>query len=259
MSRRSLAIALSMLATTAQAAEPQQFEMPPDQVVARITHVALTPCRESTDTRLPAGLAARYEALLLGELRALGLRATPPEEYVRLWRELSIALGGVFDPSTGKPIAERYRAAREHTLRELQSLHGIDGVADCAVFVEGNAAVESDEYTSYSLRIPPWRLGDEVLMWKGKKLRGFYDQMPQRVRVLSVGVSLSDLNDVTLYRDATRLGWFALRVAGEETSRPIKEIASPDKDERVRGLLRALRDAYAARAATPSAAPRGAP
>ncbi|HEY8123795.1 MAG TPA: hypothetical protein VII78_20920 [Myxococcota bacterium] len=208
----------------------EPFSVPADQVKARVHTVAIRPPRIEAPYDFPPEATARHTAVLQRELERAGLTVVPAGAYARAWIEASARLGGVYDPLTGVADPEKWKLAREHTLRELMRVHAIDAVLDWGYF----------EAPIYDLDGSPpyWVAGGEPLRIDGAKLR-VYDAGigANRVVGLWAWATLSDRADGELYGRATEVAWSQLRLGARLEQRELSEVLGANSDKRVAHLL----------------------
>lgn len=256
MRRRSL-LALALGLPLAAAGEPARdpFTVPAAQVTQRVRAVAICPPRNDTRFEIPTPVTGRHAAALQRELERAGVRSTPLGFCARAWIEASALLGGVYDPVTGDADPEKWKLAREHTLRELAREHAIDGIVDWGYF----------EAPIYDLQSSPpwWSAAGEPLTLGGQRLEVYEAGIgANRVLGLWAWLSVSDRSDATLYRSSEPLAWSELRLGARTQKRELAALTAPERDARVGALLRhfvrAFRNAHtpAAREAAAAFAPQ---
>jgi len=242
-----------LLAIAGPAMAGDVFQVPEEQVVASVHVVALAPLRDLTKDGAPSAALVRWEAVLTEELTALGLKVVPSTEFARVWGALASELGGVWDPVTGKADAKKLKAARQHTFGELQRLHGIDAVIDWHI-VESHTSRLWSEWHTFGKQV--WKAGDETLQLGGAPLVLRANQeRPTRVLVVDLSLFLSDRNDVTLYQGTLEVAWTEVRHGARRERRPAAEVFAPDRDVRIRAMLKPLREAFDAAAGKAKAEP----
>jgi hypothetical protein len=227
-------------------AEPRResFTVPAEHVKARVHTVVIRPPLNETPHDLPPPVIARHTAVLQRELERIGLAVVPPGLYARAWIESAARLGGVYDPVSGESDPDKWKLAREHTLRELSRSHAIDAVLDWGYY----------EAPIFDLvgSPPYWVAAGEPLHLGGDKLR-VYELGIGANRVLGLWgwARLSDRGDGELYRRTLELAWTQLRLGARVQTREPAEFAGDASDKRVAALLTDLVRAY--RYAPPSA------
>jgi len=249
---RSLGIALILCVALAGAARAEwrreSFKVPAEQVKARVHSVAIRPPRNETRHVLAPEVLARHAAALERELERVGLAVVPPGVYARAWIEAAARLGGVYDPITGESDPEKWKLAREHTLRELSRTHQIDAVLDWGYY-------EAPIYDLIGAR-PHWVAAGEPLHLGGEKLRVYELGIgANRVVGLWGWATLSDRADGELYRRTLELAWTELRLGARLESRAPAEFAGESSDRRVASLLADLVRGFKFAAPKPSGAP----
>jgi len=247
MRSRALALILLLMLSGAAFAERRResFTVPADQVKARVHTVVIRPPLNESPHDLPPPVLARHAAVLQRELERIGLAVVPPGLYARAWIESAALLGGVYDPVSGESDPEKWKLAREHTLRELSRTHAIDAVLDWGYY----------EAPIYELvgSPPYWVAAGEPLHVDGEKLR-VYELGIGANRVLGIWgwARLSDRGDGDLYQRTLELAWTQLRLGARIQTREPAEFTGDASDKRVASLLADLVRAY--RYAKPSAA-----
>lgn len=225
--RRSASWGAALLATlccaaTAAGEELNPYEMPAQQFAARVRTIALRPIGVPGDVPHPDALRARIEALVGDRLRAKGYEVVAPTVWAATWLEMSRRLGGTFDVITGDPRPEQFKAAFDHTARELERTHGVDAVLSAFVsigpasFGRGLFAFET---WGQSLRYAGQVVGPEI--WEA----------PQSVRGAYLNVLITDLAGDKLYGIRYGIEWTAIYVARGYEERPLAEVF--DEPERI--------------------------
>jgi hypothetical protein len=174
-------VALMVVGCATAPPPPDPYRVPREEVRGKVKKVALVPVHFSRDVNDPDALKGRIEALVAAKLNRGGIDVIPSSVYEGLWRPMVVDMGGIFDRMTGKLDAAKAKIVREHTLRELRSRHGADGVLYLSV-AEGSATIASGRAT--------WDGVTEAYETHG--FRG-------KIRALSLAVTLADTNGVTLY------------------------------------------------------------
>jgi hypothetical protein len=252
--RRSLALIACFALPAIALAEPkhESFTVPAEQVKARVRTIAIRPPRSTTAYDLPPATLARHGAVLERELARAGLSVVPAGAFARAWIEPAARLGGVYDPVSGEADMEKWKVAREHTLRELSRTHQIDAVLDWGYH----------EHPIHDLQgfKPYWLAAGEPLSLRGEKLRVYELGIgANRVVGLWGWLILSDRADGELYNREVELAWTELRLGARIERRGLAEFTGEASDKRVALLLtdlvRAFRSAPAGASPAPAAKP----
>lgn len=127
-------VTCAVLVTLGSISMARAAELPdPATVRAGLKTVAVTPLRAPTDIPNRPEVQRRIEGAVEARLRASGLSVVPAEEMRKIEDELLAALGGYYDPRTGKIDEERYKAYRDHASSEFRRLHPTDAWVEPAV------------------------------------------------------------------------------------------------------------------------------
>jgi hypothetical protein len=139
----------------------------------------------------------------------------------------------------------KWRVVREHALRELTRLHGVDALLDCQLFdVRTFPEMQRDGFAI------DFVVAGEVL----RTPSGWGLRNVKHVHVLGIAIGLRDRGDSLLYRASEPIAWIALRNADNWTLRSSEDVFSPAHDARIDLLLVSLRNSTES-AATPPEAP----
>ena len=98
----------------------------PATVRARLKTVAVTPLRAPPDLPDRATVQARIERDVEERLAAAGLVVIPAAEMRRIEDEVRVALGGYYDPRTGKRDEQKFKSYESHVSSEFRRLHPAD-------------------------------------------------------------------------------------------------------------------------------------
>ena len=183
------AILVSMTACAATTAY-NPFKVPQADIKNKVKVVALAPINFPTDIDNAEAIKATFESLVTAKLREGGFTVVPSPEYGQIWKDMTEKLNGIFDPMTGKRDQQKYKTAREHTLRELASRTKADGLLDFAV-----VPVKA----GFRLNVASWHGTSEDLVPGGVFTAVLIGGSNGTVGALSLGVTLSDINDVEMY------------------------------------------------------------
>lgn len=116
-------------AAAEQPAPYDPFVIPAAKFHAEVKSIALAPLDVSADPKAFSPLRAEAETRFAEAVAKQGFRVVPAQEYRRIWAALAGRLGGVYDPVTGDPIADKWKACTDLVARELAREHGVDAIA----------------------------------------------------------------------------------------------------------------------------------
>lgn len=241
-SRACLALALLLaLALPARGEEYDPYEIPREQFRAQVSRVALRPMRLPDNTPDAARVRAELETLITAELEKRGYTVIGSKTFAEIWRRYAADLGGVFDPVTGMPDAEKYALAQQHTVRELERTQNVDAVL--------TASIGLDAMTAY-MGFWSWKAAGTAIRWKGRDLYSAQNQQPQRVEGPYLALTLHDPAQVLLYSGRIALTWSRVYAGGGYEEVPVAELYGDRgrNQEKVGLLLAPLVDRKAAAA-----------
>lgn len=214
----------------AAADESSPFIQPKDQFLARVQRIALHPVRVSPNLDDGTPLRDRFDRLLADGLRARGYTVIDPATVLPVWRTMSEALGGVYDPLSGAHRAEPFTAACDHTGRELERLHEADAMLFATLGTDVAPFYSDGVYSSFKT----W---GEPLLWEGEPLGGGSPNRPQQVRAAFLQVLITDLACNVLYKTRVGIGWTTFYAARSREDRaPGQWHANPARVERAVAL-----------------------
>jgi hypothetical protein len=194
------------------------FKVPREVVQGRVHTIALAPVSLPFPMEHPVGARTLLESLLAKKLESGGIHTVPSRELDRIWRKLSDEVGGVFDPVTGKPNDEKYKAVREHSARELQRAFHADAILWPSVGLETLFPYQ-DWFREYACRsrFPapnPSFLGGNVIV--------------QRVIGTDLNIQIQDIDGTELYRVRTCIEWTASYRSGGYRKQPASQLYGAD-------------------------------
>jgi len=170
------------------------FKVPEQGFRDRFKTVAMAPVAVPGDLAEPDPVKAKFASLVEAKLREAGFTVVSSKETLDLFQNMSKQLGGIFDPVTGKRDEAKFKAAREHTLRELGTKFKAEAVVYSTIFAG------------------PARFGGGTAHWNGASesitmAQGFLasfqvNNLSGTTRALSLGVSIEDINGTDLYANA---------------------------------------------------------
>ncbi len=176
------------------------FKIPEDQLRSKIHTIALVPIIAPDGLEKPDQVKAKFESLLDAKLRKLGFKVIPSREYDAIWKKMMDKVGGYFDPVTGKRDDAKFKAVKTHTLREVNSKLKADAVLYSAIRVFP---------VKFSSNQASWHGTSESLVAGGALQKFFSNQFNGTVSALSLGVNISDSNEVDMY-----VNWGGIQVLG---------------------------------------------
>lgn len=130
----ALAASLAPAAWAGKKADPA-FEVPREEIVARIKTIGVMPLEIPRDIPDAAGATQRYEAEVVGRLERAGFTVVKPEVMRVIRERLRQALGGLYDPLDGKPIEDKVKAYQDYVRNEYQTQHPVDGTLRIGIMV----------------------------------------------------------------------------------------------------------------------------
>ena len=122
-------VALTALAPLAPAATPTadpRFKIPRAQLLTTVKSVGVMPVFVPDLVPDSDGVARRLESEVLARIAPAGFELVPPEAMKEIQDRAKTALGGVYDPMTGRPNNDKVRAYREYIANEYRHDHPVD-------------------------------------------------------------------------------------------------------------------------------------
>ncbi len=201
------------------AEDDERFKMPKAHFEQTVRTLAIAPVSLPAGTPDATNARQRIERLLTVELERRGYGVVASPVFIRLWRDLSGKLGGVFDPVSGTRIDDRWKLAFDYTARELKSGYQVDAILFPSVII-GEVTVSSLE------AIPPaMRAQSEIQLALGTHLR----------------VTIRDLNAARMYQWSSAMEVTEVFAGRSHEKRPASELYRLD-DKLERAVARVLRD-----------------
>jgi hypothetical protein len=124
-----LALGMSALHAT----QPEPFAIPRAQLLAAIKTIALMPVAIDDSVPDADALASVLEQEITRRLQQCGFTVVPPSVMREIRARAQTAIGGVYDPMTGAPLAERLAALEEFSEQEYRTQHPADAILRAAV------------------------------------------------------------------------------------------------------------------------------
>lgn len=240
--RCALALLFAVFALPARAGDDYDpYRIPREQFRAEVSRVALRPLRLPDGTPDAERVRVELEGLIAAELEKRGYTVVPSEAFADTWRRFATDLGGVYDPISGMPDAQKYVLAQQHTVRELERTQNVDGVL--------SASIALDAMPAY-IGFWSWEAAGTPIRWQGKDLPSAVNQQPQRVEGPYLRVLIHDNAQVLLYDAQIALAWSRVYVGGGYEEVPATELYGKRErnQETVAKLLAPMVDRKAAAA-----------
>lgn len=137
-----LAIAVALPALAAD--EDSPFTSSKRDFSRQYKVIALAPVDANDYLQMPDAVARQLEADVTRHLQRNGFTVIPSSVLAGIRETMEAQVGGVMDPETGQTDMARWRAVREHSLRELRRQHTFDAIGIIRVDVN-RVPMESDE------------------------------------------------------------------------------------------------------------------
>ena len=190
-------LALAVAGATAAPDRDARFRVPREELLARLKTIGVVPAAVPQEVPDADGVAARLDSEVTASLRDAGFEVVPPLAMREITARALSAIGGVYDPLTGRPIQERVDAVREFTRGEYALAHQVDALLEVEV-VAGHARF-SDGYASWD------GVRDNITSHGGAA--GFFAGIGAAgvVRSLSLAVRLVDAGGNVLYANVAGL------------------------------------------------------
>jgi len=248
MKRQSLltaALTTTLIVAGCATAPPYNpFKITEEEFRGKIKTIALSPVAVPADLADSDPVKAKFESLIQAKLREAGFSVVPSQETAEIFNNMNKQLGGIFDPVTGKRDETKFKAAREHALRELNTKFKADAVlypsisAGTARFGGGKASWGG---TSESVAISE---GFLAALQVGN--------LSGSVRALSLVVSIENINGGDAYVNMGGIQLAAKYSGGQFVAVPRNQLFA--SEERVVGAVN-----YALAPLVKNSAPAGAP
>ena len=195
----ALALAVALLAwaaspSAADKAAEGGFKKPRAEILATVKTIGVLPLVVHGSVPEAARVKERYEAAVIERLEKAGFTVVAPAAMREVQERLKQTLGGLYDPHTGRPIADKVKAYGEFANNEYLATHKVDATLWIGI-VERSA-----------------RIGGSTAAWDGVRdsadgrstMAGFFAGMLTGVMqgtapALSFGVTLRDAHGATLY------------------------------------------------------------
>jgi hypothetical protein len=245
--RRRFGYALGLLlsvAAPAAVAEPEHgrtfaFAVSRAEVTSTIKTIAVMPVAVTTVVPDADGVAARYESQIVARLTGAGFSVIPPSAMREIRERTKATLGGLYDPMTGEPIDERFKAFSEFSVNEYRATYKFDALLGSWIIVRS---------AEFSLNSASWdgiddstngRSGWEIFWPFGAAAAA--SDYSGRIPALSFGVRLQNPNGKILYVGVGGLQVLGYLTAGWEPTRlgkidPKLIMTDPARDARALSL-----------------------
>ena len=188
-----------------------------------IKTIALAPITLPESLDDPDAVRAEFESLIEAKLREGGLVIVPPEEVGEIWDREMDAVGGFYDPATGKRDEAKYHTVRQNTLSELRETCRADAVMWTFIQV-----VEAE----WSGTTATWDGTTDSVKSRGRQMKealpfammGVSVSYSGSVGALSLIVTVEDCHDTVLYNNRGGIQVIARFLNGDPIPVPASEI-----------------------------------
>jgi hypothetical protein len=185
-------LTLSGIARAGEKPDDNGFLKPRAEIVASVKTIGVMPLEIDKAVPDAAGVREHYESEVVARLERAGFSVVKPSVMRAIHDRLGQALGGVYDPTTGKPDAGKFKALRDFELNEYLATQKVDavlriGVVERLVDASGASAAWDGVKDSYTGR------GSLTDLFGGDAYIG-------RLSALSFHVALDDSYGTQLYR-----------------------------------------------------------
>lgn len=249
-----VAAALPSLVLGATPAADPGFKVPREQLIATVKSVGFMPVSVVGIVPDADTVARRLESEVLAHMAPAGVELVPPEVMKEIEARARTAVGGLFDPLTGRQLPDKVRAYQQYNANEYRRDHPVDAwlrvrVVERLALIEQGAATwdgVSDSATGHT--------GFAGFMLSGGA-RGV-------VLALSLSVQLITVDGRNLYdsRGGLQVLEYVNGPAGNLNMVPVDPksiMQDPARDERALGI--ALDPLARGKQAKPAPEPRVAP
>lgn len=237
------ALVFAQSVTPASAEEYNPFRLPKSEFLREIRTIALWPAFLPSHIDDPEQVRDELESMIAKALEDAGYKVVASTELERRWRVLSEHMGGLFDPVTGESDEAEIDVVRQLVSQDLALSLNVDGLlvprlshGEVRVWAKSLSSKESSTGRSYV----GWMAGHEPTQWRGKGIRAFYRDMPERVVGPRLGIRIFDPVDTTLYDIMIPIRWSRVYIAGSYEDRP--ETPLLDHRERIEEVIAGLVD-----------------
>jgi hypothetical protein len=111
------------------------FKITEEEFYGKTKTIALAPVAIPEDLENKEQLKAKFEALVESKLQKAGFVVIPSREYAEIWDRMTKQMGGYFDPVTGRLDEAKFKAVKEHCLREMHTKFNADAVLHSGIRV----------------------------------------------------------------------------------------------------------------------------
>jgi hypothetical protein len=147
-------VATAAVAWSARAATPApppppapdpHFKIPRAQVIATVKSIGVLPVTVANVVPDAEAVAQRLETQILARMAPAGFGLVSPEAMKEIQGRARTALGGLYDPVSGRPIQDKLTAYREYVSNEYRHEHPVDAwllvrVIERLAFIKEGAA-----------------------------------------------------------------------------------------------------------------------
>lgn len=218
----TIALAATLFGAGCTTAPPpyNPFKVPEQGFRDKFNTVAIAPVTVPGDLTEADPVKAKFASFIETKLREAGFTVVSSKETLDMFQNMSKQLGGIFDPVTGKRDEAKFKAAREHTLRELGTKFKAAAVVYPTIFAG------------------PARFGGGTAHWNGASesiamAQGFLaslqvNTLSGTTRALSLGISFEDINGTDLYFNAGGIQLVAKYSGGQLAAVPRDQLFLDD-------------------------------
>ena len=199
------------------------FKVPQSDIRSRVKVVALAPINLPLKIDDPEPVKTKFESLVTAKLLEGGFRIVPSSEYGAVWKQMTEKLGGFFNPITGKRDEEKFKAVREHTLREVAAKSKADALLEVGIVPVG---------VNFTSNRAAWHGTTENLVPGGAFTAYVLGGHNGTTTALSLGVALSDFHGVEMYDNAGGIQLLTKISAGQFVSVPRQELFADEERNR---------------------------
>jgi len=176
-------------------------------------------------------------------LSEAGFSVVPSKESEEIFSNMNKQLGGIFDPVTGKRDEAKFKAAREHALRELSTKFKADAVLSAGII--GGTARFGGGKASW------WGTSESVAMSEGFLAALQLGNVSGSIRTLSLAVSIENINGGDAYFNMGGIQLAAKFSGGQFVPVPRNQLFA--SEERITGAVNYALAPLAKKSAAPGA------
>jgi len=230
MKRQSLTAVLTstlIVAGCATAPPHNPFKIAEEEFHSKIKTIALSPLAVPGDLTDSDPVKAKFESLIQAKLREAGFSVVPSKESGEIFSNMNKQLGGIFDPVTGKRDETKFKAVREHALRELSTKFKADAVLSGGI-IAGTARFGGGKASW-------WGTTESVAMSDGFLAAFQVANLSGSIRTLSLVVSIENINGGDAYMNMGGIQLAAKLSGGQFVPVPRDKLFA--SEERIAGAV----------------------